>query len=152
MPSSATQPPAELTIRGDTWDARRASVWLASVALAQNVPREQIVRLDHCLDEALANVIAHGGPTALASPVRLQFGVRRSEGMCTAELAVADAGVAFDPSTYPPEPTQRPASLAEAKPGGLGLLMIRDFSDDLRYRRSEGRNHLTITVSWTEAA
>ena len=57
-------------------------------------------------------------------------------------------GVAFDPST-PPEP--RPASLAEAKPGGLGLLMIRNFSDDVSYRRSEGRNHLTITVSWTEA-
>ena len=110
------------------------------------------MRLDHCLDEALANVITHGGPTALASPVRLQFDVRRSQGTCTAELSVADAGVAFDPSTYPPEPTPRPASLAEAKPGGLGLLMIRKFSDDLGYRRSEDRNHLTITVSWTEAA
>ena len=152
MPSSATQPPAQLTIRGDTWDARRASVWLQSVALAQRVPPEQIVRLDHCLDEALANVITHGGPTALASPVRVQFGVRRSQGTCTAELSVADAGVAFDPSTYPPEQTARPASLAEATPGGLGLLMIRSFSDDLSYRRSEGSNHLTITVSWTEAA
>ena len=105
MPSSATQPPAELTIRGDTWDARRASVWLESVALAQRLPPEQVVRLDHCLDEALANVITHGGPTALASPVRLQFGVRRSQGTCMAELSVADAGVAFDPSTHPPEPT-----------------------------------------------
>jgi anti-sigma regulatory factor (Ser/Thr protein kinase) len=152
MPSSATQPPAELTIRADTWDARRASVWLESVALARRVPPEQIVRLDHCLDEALANVITHGGPTALASPVRLQFDVRRSQGTCTAGLSVADAGVAFDPSTYPPEPTPRPASLAEATPGGLGLLMIRNFSDDLSYRRSEGCNHLTIAVSWTEAA
>lgn len=110
------------------------------------------MRLDHCLDEALANVITHGGPDALAAPVRVQFGVRRSQGICTAELLVADAGVAFDPSTFPPGPTPRPASLAEARPGGLGLLMIRKFSDDLSYRRSEGRNHLTITVSWTEAA
>ena len=78
--------------------------------------------------------------------------MRRSQGTCTAELSVADAGVAFDPSTYPPEQTARPASLAEATPGGLGLLMIRSFSDDLSYRRSEGSNHLTITVSWTEAA
>jgi serine/threonine-protein kinase RsbW len=152
MSSSATQPPAELTIRGDTWDARRASVWLTSVALAQSVPPAHIGRLDHCLDEALANVIAHGGPTALASPVRLQFAVRRSQGTCTAELSVADAGVAFDPSASSPEPTPRPASLAETKPEGLGLLMIRRFSDDLSYRRSEGRNHLTIIVSWTEVA
>jgi serine/threonine-protein kinase RsbW len=151
MTSSAMQPPAELTIHGDTWDARHASVWLQSVARAQSVPPEQIVRLDHCLDEALANVIAHGGPTALASPVRVQFGVRRSGSTGTAQLSVADAGMAFDPSTYPPELTPRPANLAEAKPGGLGLLMIRNFSDDVSYRRSEGRNHLTITVSWTEA-
>lgn len=152
MSSSATQPAAELTIRGDTWDARRASVWLTSVALAQSVPPAHIVRLDHCLDEALANVIAHGGPSALASPVRLQLVVRRSQGTCTAELSVADAGVAFDPSASSAEPTPRPASLADAKPEGLGLLMIRSFSDDLSYLRSEGRNHLTITVRWTEAA
>ena len=151
MPSSATQPPAELTIRGDTWDARRASVWLSSVALAQSVPPAQIVRLDHCLDEALANVIAHGGPTALASPVRLQFVVRRSQGACTAELSVADAGVPFDPSACSPEPAPRPASLAEAMPEGLGLVMLRRFSDELSYRRSEEHNHLTITVSWIEA-
>jgi anti-sigma regulatory factor (Ser/Thr protein kinase) len=152
MPASATQPAVELTIRADTWDARRASVWLESVALAQKVPPEQIVRLDHCLDEALANVITHGGPAALASPVRLQFGVRCSQGTCRAELSVADAGVAFDPSCSLLESTPRPATLAEAEPGGLGLLMIRNFADDLSYRRSEGRNHLTITVSWTEAA
>lgn len=152
MPASVTQPRAELTIRADTWDARRASAWLESAALAQGVPLEQIVRLDHCLDEALANVITHGGPIALASPIHLQFGVRRRRGACTAELSIADAGVAFDPSTFTSEPTPRPASLEEAKPGGLGLLMIRNFSDDLRYRRGEGRNHLMITVSWTEAA
>ena len=152
MPASEMQPRAELTIRADTSDTRRGSVWLESAALAQGVPLEQIVRLDHCLDEALANVIAHGGPIALASPVRLQFGVRRSQGACTAELSVADAGVAFDPSNSHPEATPRPATLAEATPGGLGLLMIRKFSDDLSYRRSEGRNHLTIAVSWTETA
>jgi len=152
MPASATPLRAQLTIRADTWDARRACEWLESVALARGVPAEQIVRLDHCLDEALANVITHGGPGALASPVQLQFGVRRSQGACAAELAVADAGVAFDASTFAPEPGPRPASLAEAKPRGLGLLMIRNFSDDLTYRHSEGRNHLTITVSWLDPA
>jgi len=29
--------------------------------------------------------------------------------------------------------------------------MIRNFSDDLSYCRSQNRNHLTITVTWTEA-
>ena len=130
-------------------DARRASGWLESAALAQNVPLEQVVRLDHCLDEALANVIRHGGPTALSSPVHLQLDVRRGPEACIAELSVSDAGVAFDPSTYAAV-APHPASLVDATPGGLGLLLIRNFSDDLSYRHNRGRNHLTITVSWVE--
>jgi serine/threonine-protein kinase RsbW len=152
MPASVARPPAELTIRADTVDARRASAWLESAALAQNVPVGQIVRLDHCLDEALANVVRYGGPAALASPVRLQLRVRRSEDACMAELSVTDAGMAFDPSAASATPAPRPKRLADAKPGGLGLVMIRKFSDELRYRRAEGRNHLAIIVRWTEAA
>jgi serine/threonine-protein kinase RsbW len=150
MSPSAAQPPAALTIRADMLDARRASGWLESSALAQNVPLEHVVRLDHCLDEVLANVIRHGGPTALSSPVHLQFGVRRGPGECAAELSVSDAGMAFDPTFT--AVALHPASLVDAKPGGLGLLMIRNFSDELSYRYSQGRNYLTITVSWVEEA
>jgi anti-sigma regulatory factor (Ser/Thr protein kinase) len=149
MSPSAAQPSAALTIRADLWEARRASDWLAAAAHAQNVPPDQVVRLDHCLDEALANVIRHGGPTALSSPVHLQFRVRRQAGASTAELSVSDAGVAFDPSAGIAA-TLPPASLADATPGGLGLLLIRNFSDDLSYRHSQGRNNLTITVSWRD--
>ena len=141
---------AELTIRADVWDARRASEWLGVTAVAHGVPVEQLVRLDHCLDEALANVIKHGGEAALAASVVLQFGVRRGKGVCTAELRVVDEGAPFDPSVLPDAPMRKPHSLADADVGGLGLLMIRNFSDDLTYRRSDGRNHLTICVSWTE--
>ncbi|MCC6193977.1 MAG: ATP-binding protein [Burkholderiales bacterium] len=141
----------ELVIRADVWDARRASQWLEVTAVAHGVPVEQRVRLDHCLDEALANVIKHGGATASAAAVVLAFGVRRGKGVCAAELLVVDAGEAFDPSVLPDAPMRKPRNLAEADVGGLGLVMIRNFSDDLRYRRSGGRNHLTITVSWTEA-
>jgi len=151
MSPTAAQAPAALTIRADKWDARRASSWLESAALAQNVPLEQVVRLDHCLDEALANVIRHGGPTALSSPVHLQFGVCRGSAACTAELSVSDAGVAFDPSTVAAV-APHPAGLVDAKPGGRGLLMIRSFSDELSYRYSQGRNCLTITVRWVEEA
>ena len=149
MPGSVSRR-AELTIRADTREARRASTWLQSAALGEGVPREQIVRLDHCLDEALANVISHGGPAVLATAVLLRFAVRRGRGVCAAELSIVDEGLAFDPSIMPSGPTPRPASLAEANPGGLGLAMMRSFSDDLAYRRSDGRNHLTISVIWTE--
>jgi serine/threonine-protein kinase RsbW len=140
--------PASLTIRAEAEEVRRASAWLESTARAQRVPPEQIVRLDHCLDEALANVMRHGGPTAFASPIRLALEVQRGDGWCSAELLVADEGIAFDPSCLMLELPPRPATLAQAEPGGLGLLMIRSFADDLSYQRSEGVNQLTMIVSW----
>jgi serine/threonine-protein kinase RsbW len=150
MTGSVRQARAELTIRADFREARRASAWLESAAAREGVPSDQIVRLDHCLDEALANVISHGGPDAVSATVALQLGIHRGRGICTAELSIIDQGLAFDPSVLPGGPTPKPASLAEASIGGLGLAMIRSFSDELRYHRKDGRNHLTIRVSWTE--
>jgi serine/threonine-protein kinase RsbW len=150
MTGSVRQARAELTIRADFREARRASAWLESAAAREGVPSDQIVRLDHCLDEALANVISHGGPDAVSAGVALQLGIHRGRGICTAELSIVDQGLPFDPSVLPGGPTPKPASLAEASIGGLGLAMIRSFSDELRYHRKDGRNHLTIRVSWTE--
>jgi len=149
MSGSATLPLAQLSIRADTQETRRASRWLVAAADANRVPSDATIRLDHCLDEALANVIAHGGPAATASPIELQFAVRRKPGACTADLILLYDGVAFDPSRH--EPRSRPANLEEASLGGLGLLMLRHFADALEYGHSDGRNRLTITVSWVEA-
>src|SRR5947209_18249359 len=149
MPASATSRPAKLTIRADTQETRRACGWLASTASANRVSAEAAIRLEHCLDEALANVIAHGGPAATASPVDLRFAVRRKRGACTAELTLLYHGVPFDPSSH--GPAARPANLAEAQLGGLGLLMLHQFSDAIDYGHSGGRNELRIIVNWTEA-
>jgi len=151
MSASVTPQRVVLTIPAEAWDARRASVWLESSARAQDVPAEQIVRLDHCLDEVLANVVKHGGPTALASAVQLEFCVVRGQDICAAELLVVDAGMPFDPCARPNGLKPMATCLAEADPGGLGLRMLRSFSDDLSYHRTNDRNHLTIRVRWSEA-
>jgi serine/threonine-protein kinase RsbW len=36
------------------------------------------------------------------------------------------------------------ASLEEAKIGGWGIHIVRRLTDELRYHRSAGRNHLTL--------
>lgn len=141
---------AELSIQADAADVRRASHWLEAAALQQRVPAEQIARLDLCLNEALANTLAHGGPSARLSEVLLHFRVHQESGVHEAAVTVSDAGIAFDPLAYQPGP--RADSLEEIEPGGLGLIMMREAADDLGYLRSEGRNLLTVTVRWDEAA
>ena len=142
---------AEIRIHPTTREVRRASLWLEQAAAGEGVPADQIVRLDQCLDEALANVINHGGPTAHSAHVVLQLAVHHATPQCSAELVIVDEGRPFDPSAAS-EARPKAASLAEANLGGLGLAMMRSFSDELRYRRADGRNHLTVCVRWTNDA
>jgi anti-sigma regulatory factor (Ser/Thr protein kinase) len=143
---TTTSSVAEFSINVDAEGARRASAWLEAAAIEQRVPREQITRLDQCLTEALANIITHGGPAARTSPVRLYLDAHIEPGSCQAAVTVSDSGVAFDPLAY--EQKSGPQTLSEAEPGGLGLVMMRGFSDSMIYSYGEGRNQLTFRVFW----
>lgn len=136
----------ELSIRADIADMRRASDWLASTATHHGVPEKHAMRLDQCLDEALANVITHGGPTAQAAPVRLAFVHLADADLHEAALTVIDAGRPFNPLAAEIKP--KPATLLDAEPGGLGLTLMRTFADELAYDHCEGFNHLTMIVRW----
>lgn len=136
----------ELSIRADAADVRPASEWLAQACETRGVPERQTLRLDLCLNEALANVIAHGGDQARASPVVLRIGVSAEPAAQQACITVIDSGPAFDMTAA--APGVLPMSLADADPGGLGLTMIRNLSDSLSYRRLDGRNELVFGVRW----
>jgi anti-sigma regulatory factor (Ser/Thr protein kinase) len=140
----------ELSIHADAGEVRRVSVWLETVGLKHGIPAAHIGRLDLCIHEALANVIAHGGAIALTSPVCLHFDTHRNAGTGEVALTISDSGTAFDPLAA--RSKIRPQTLAEAKPGGLGLAMMRSNADDLIYCNREGRNRLTFVVRWTERA
>jgi serine/threonine-protein kinase RsbW len=148
MSASVQTPAAELRIRASADRVRDASHWLAQLGAAFGIPGDQLNRLDLCLNEALANIISHGSPAASTELVHLRLDVRRDGEACEATVTVSDAGPAFDMSSAGAK--QRPKSLAEAEPGGLGLLMIRSFSDKLGYDYRDGRNHLSFGVQWLE--
>ncbi len=144
----------ELTIGANGAEARRASEWLATTCRRRNVPQALVERLALCLHEVLANVLAHGGSTALSAPVRLLLEVRleqdheqdHEQDCGKASVTVSDAGIAFNPLLVPKRIL--PKTLGEASAGGLGLVMIRRCSDWLDYRHEDGRNHLTFGARW----
>jgi anti-sigma regulatory factor (Ser/Thr protein kinase) len=136
-----------LSIRADVEDIARASQWLAQAGAELGVPDSQVRRLDQCLDELLANVVHHGGAQAAASDVRLTLAVSDAAAPTReATLTVDDAGPAFDPTTH--QTKALPEDLMDAEPGGLGIMMVREFSDRLVYRYVNGRNCLDVTVNW----
>ena len=125
---------------------RVAGDWLQKVCADHNIPAKPVARLDVCLHEALANVLAHGGPTAMASDIVIDLRVLLRDREGEVRLQVQDAGAPFDPlSSIPRSGAQ---SLDTVEPGGLGLVMIRSNADLLEYKREHGLNHLNIGVRW----
>lgn len=138
-----------LDVRADADDVRTASEWLHRICSEHGVPDEQVFRLDLCLNEALANIIYHGTSSAREAPVRLSLQLSSGSGHRLAELEVSDTGRAFNPLTTTSKAT--PRTLDEATPGGVGLAMLRCYSDQLGYAFHDGRNHLTFGVRWDVA-
>ena len=138
--------PDELTIGATAEDSRRASDWLDRSCRQRGVPQAQVERLALCLEEALANVIAHGGKSALAEPITLRLDVALDRRLNSVSVMVSDAGAAFDPLSAPCRPP--PKTLDEALPHGMGLGIIRRTCNFLHYHHADGRNHLTIGMRW----
>lgn len=136
----------ELSIAANANEVRRASEWLEARCQEHRVPPAMTERLLLSLNEVIANVLAHGGSTALAAPIGLVLEVEADERAGNAGLTVSDAGVEFDPLSVPTRAL--PKTLDEASVGGLGLVMIRRCSDWIRYRREDGRNHFTFGTRW----
>jgi anti-sigma regulatory factor (Ser/Thr protein kinase) len=126
-----------------------ASSWVSQVCRALGVAEEAIARLDICMNEVVANILSHGGAGALAAPIRLHLSVEPGlvEGVAT--LTVSDHGVPFDASRCPVRAAA--TTLADAQPGGLGVVMLRANADDLAYSYHDGENRLGITVRWQSA-
>ena len=138
--------PARLDIHTSAEDLRFASEWLERECVHRDVPAEQIMRLDLCLNEAIANVMAHGGKAAALTPVHLTLMTEAEASTRHAELCIVDAGQPFNPLVA--DIPQAADTLAEASIGGLGLLMIGNCADELGYEYRDGRNHLRVTVRW----
>jgi serine/threonine-protein kinase RsbW len=133
-----------IAVSGD--EIRRASEWLTTALRQRDVPDPQVERLELALHEVLANVLAHGGSTARAEPIRIRIEVREKATIGEARVEVRDAGIPFDPTGVPEHTPAR--TLAQAQLGGLGLPLIRRCSDWMSYRREGGRNHFTFGARW----
>ena len=142
MTETLVNPKAELSIPHQAEGVGYASAWLEKTCREFDVPADEVYRLDICLNEALANVMDHGGMVSRPLPVCLQLDVRCNE----ATVTISDPGVPFNPLLTPVK--SMPETLADAEPGGLGILMIRNFSDSQQYLYSEGNNQLTFSVRW----
>ena len=120
----------ELEVAADRVDAFCAEHGLSpSIAFAVNVS----------VDELLTNTISYGYDDGETH--RIEMTVRLEGSVLVVRLA--DDAKPYDPTTAPHPDIDAP--IEERPIGGLGVHFVRVLMDEFRYRRSEGRNIVTLT-------
>lgn len=92
------------------------------------------------LEEVLSNQIKYAYTGRTAEPLGLSVAVAADR----IELLFEDRGVAFDPLRAEPPPGAR--SIEDARVGGLGLGLVRQFTDSAHYERRDGANRLAVAI------
>ncbi len=91
------------------------------------------------LDEIVSNIIRHGYPDS--GDHRITVRIRLEKGNLVME--VEDDAPQFNPLDAPEPDTNAP--LEERGIGGLGIFLTRKLMDNVSYRRSGGKNLLTLS-------
>lgn len=128
---------------------------IASVATGQRALREFLVRAgateraifqcELAFEELLTNVIHHAyaGRAPASQPIDVVAAIAPDK-PDEIVIRVEDDGPPFDPVQAPDRPP--PASIAEARVGGLGLRFIRASTTRFVYERVGNRNRVTVHV------
>lgn len=89
------------------------------------------------VEELFANTIHHGLGGECDAPVRLA--VACADGSC--RLHYSDSAPRFDPMQAPV------LSASPDRPGGVGIVLVRQLSDTIRYRRLPDGNCLELVFT-----
>jgi len=104
-------------------------------------PRQSIEELGTAVIEACTNAMEHGNKLAEVTPIEIHIEVADD----TIVVSVMDEGKGFDVENWKPaEDIMRER--------GRGILIMREFSDDLTYDRAEdGRFRVRLTKHLTNS-
>lgn len=135
-----------LTLTNDYDQLTRLEAWLQGFAEENRLAARARFSLDLVLTEAVTNVLDHSLPPG--KPGRIELHCALQEDCIT--VHVIDDGPPFDPTAA--APARLPKTLAEARPGGLGIHLMRQYTSRMDYRREQGQNVLCMTLPLQRAA
>jgi anti-sigma regulatory factor (Ser/Thr protein kinase) len=128
----------EITLGRDMGELARLGRWLDEIAGAAGWSDSTLFAVRLCLEESVTNVIRHGVVADGHQEIRVSEA--RRDGRLS--VCVEDHGAAFDPTECPPP--EHATSIADAKIGGLGIHLMRQFATQIDYRRVGPINRLVF--------
>jgi serine/threonine-protein kinase RsbW len=128
----------KLAIKNEMAELKVVNAALAGFLTAHHVAHRAGYAVHLAVDELVANVIHYAYVDDDAHVIDLELAVQGDQAI----LRIADDGRPFDPRTGP----ALDLDAEERRIGGLGLLMVLDMVDVLKYQRIDERNLVEVRV------
>ena len=130
---------SRLSMTNDIRQLDRLPGWLESVASGTGLDPMTLTNINLALEEAVTNVMLYAYPEGETGAVDLEA---EKKADCL-EFTLTDSGTPFDPTAAPDVDTEAPVE--DRSIGGLGIHLVRQIMDGLRYERRDGKNIFTMT-------
>ena len=127
-----------LILANDIAEISRLATFIEEVGEAFELTPDVIFNLNLVIEEAVVNVINYAYPKEEHQSIYLSANLHNG----SIVFVLTDTGKEFDPTQAP----EADITLsAEERPiGGLGIFLIRQIMNEVKYQRIDGKNVLTL--------
>ena len=134
-----------IALKNDRHELARLAELVDRFGAEHHLPGDAITNVHLILDEIVSNVIKY----SRAGDAEGAIGVSLALEAGRLTIEVSDDGMAFNPLDATPPNLDLPIS--ERPIGGLGIHIVKALTETVAYRRTDARNHLTMTMRVREA-
>jgi len=129
----------KLIIKNRVEELQKITELLEELESGWNLPAKVVMNMNLALEEVVSNVIFYAFDDNATHDIQLDFELKDQK----LNVHITDDGVSFNPLQMPPPPDLEKKA-EERNVGGLGIHFVKNFMDDLAYKRENDRNILTL--------
>ena len=127
-----------LILHNDIQQIPQLADFMETIAEEKHLSQNDTMSLNLALEEAVTNVILYAYPDGSDGLVDIEAVLREH----LLEFIITDSGIPFDPTSAPEVDINLLAE--ERSIGGLGIHLVRQIMDEVRYQRIDNKNVLTL--------
>ena len=127
-----------ITLPNSLEELPRLSALVEEVCEEIGCDMEMTMRINLAMEEAVVNVIDYAYPPGTVGYMEIKATTADKR----IKFMIIDSGTPFDPTKK--EEVDISLPVEERRIGGLGIHLVRQIMDDIKYERKEGHNVLTL--------
>lgn len=127
-----------LILANDIAEISKLSAFIEEIGEEFSLTPDVVFNLNLVLEEAVVNVINYAYPKEEHQSIYLSAALHDD----SIVFVLTDTGKEFDPTQVPEADIT--LSAEERSIGGLGIFLIRQIMNEVKYQRIEGKNVLTL--------